>query len=78
MSFLLSSEQPARLFSVPVDAAEMTRDFVLSAEDGPGLLRSFLGTQLGQRVICSYGQSVSKTFPARKVVGVSTRTPTAR
>jgi TnpA family transposase len=30
---LLSPEQRARLFSIPIDAAEMTRYFVLSAED---------------------------------------------
>jgi Domain of unknown function (DUF4158) len=30
---LLSSEQRVRLFSIPIDAAEMTRYFVLSAED---------------------------------------------
>jgi hypothetical protein len=30
---LLSSEQRARLLSIPIDAAEMTRHFVLSAED---------------------------------------------
>jgi hypothetical protein len=30
---LLSSEQRARLFSIPIDAAEMARHFVLSVED---------------------------------------------
>ena len=30
---LLSSEQSARLFSIPTDVAEMARHFVLSAED---------------------------------------------
>ena len=30
---LLSSQQRARLFSIPIDAAEMTRHFVLRAED---------------------------------------------
>ena len=30
---LLSSEQRARLFSIPIDGAEITRYFVLSPED---------------------------------------------
>src|SRR5271156_3493087 len=30
---LLSSEQRTRLFSIPIDAAAMTRHFLLSAED---------------------------------------------
>jgi hypothetical protein len=30
---LLSSEQRTRLFSIPTDAAEMTRHYVLDADD---------------------------------------------